>query len=63
MAETAFKEVPFSGHVFVFHNERRNLIKLLWFDGTERQERGRFVWPQAINGTVWSWTAQPWLTG
>ena len=44
--------------VGVFRGRRGDLIKILWFDGDglclflKRLERGRFVWPQAENGTV-----------
>ena len=49
---------PFSGHVFVFRGRRGDRIKLLWFDGdglcifAKRLESGRFVWPQAIAGSI-----------
>jgi transposase len=58
LAQTALAENPFSGHVFVFRGRRGDLVKLLWFDGdglclfAKRLERGRFVWPQATNGSV-----------
>jgi len=58
MVQTALKENPFSGQVFVFRGRRGDLIKLLWFDGDglclfqKRLERGRFIWPQATSGTV-----------
>jgi len=58
IAQTALEQDPFSGHVFVFRGRRGDLIKLLWGDGdglclfAKRLERGRFVWPQAENGTV-----------
>jgi transposase len=47
--QTVLQQQPFSGHVFV---------KLLWFDGdglclfAKRLERGRFIWPQATEGTI-----------
>jgi len=56
--QTALKENPFSGHVFVFRGRRGDLIKLLWWDGdglclfSKRLERGRFIWPQATDGTA-----------
>ena len=56
--QTALKENPFSGHVFVFRGRRGDLIKLLWWDGdslclfTKRLERWRFIWPQATDGTA-----------
>ena len=49
---------PFSGHVFIFRGRRGDLIKLLWWDGdgcylfTKRLERGRFIWPQATEGSI-----------
>ena len=65
MVQTALKESPFSGHVFVFRGRRGDLIKMLWWDGdglclfAKRLERGRFIWPQvnernrgANSGTV-----------
>ncbi len=57
MVQTAVKENPFSGQVFVFRGKRGDLIKLLWWDGdglclfAKRLERGRFQWPQAASGT------------
>lgn len=44
-------EDPGSGHLFAFCNRRRNLIKLLLWDGSgfwifaKRLERGTFAWP------------------
>jgi transposase len=58
IAQTALEQNPFSGHVFVFRGRRGDLIKLLWWDGdglclfAKRLEHGRFVWPQAENGSV-----------
>ncbi len=49
---------PFSGQVFVFRGRRGDRIKVLWFDGdglclfAKRLERGRFVWPQATQGSI-----------
>ena len=56
--QTVLEQQPFSGHVFVFRGRRGDMIKLLWFDGdglclfAKRLERGRFVWPQATEGSV-----------
>jgi transposase len=47
-----FKEDPFSGHLYVFTNRRKNRIKLLYFDGTgtwvcaKRLAQGTFAWPK-----------------
>jgi len=58
IVQTTLSDNPFSGHVFVFRGRRGDLIKLLWWDGdglclfAKRLERGRFVWPQAKDGSV-----------
>jgi transposase len=58
VVQTALQENPFSGQVFIFRGRRGDLIKVLWFDGdglclfAKRLERGRFIWPQAMSGTV-----------
>jgi transposase len=56
--QTALAEDPYSGHVFVFRGKRGDLIKVLWWTGdglcllAKRLERGRFIWPQATEGSV-----------
>jgi transposase len=56
--QTVLEQHPFSGHVFVFRGRRGDIVKLLWFDGdglclfAKRLEKGRFIWPQAAEGTV-----------
>jgi transposase len=62
--ETALQADPFSGHVFVFRGKRGDLLKILWWSGdglfllAKRLERGRFLWPQASEGSVSLSTAQ-----
>ena len=49
---------PHAGDLYVFRGRRGELVKILWHDGlsmnlyAKRLERGRFVWPQAIEGVV-----------
>ncbi len=56
--QTVLEQQPFSGHVFVFRGRRGDIVKLLWFDGdglclfAKRLEKGRFIWPQASQGSV-----------
>ena len=58
MVQTALQQNPLSGQVFIFRGRRGDLVKLLWHDGDghclfqKRLDRGRFVWPQATEGTV-----------
>ncbi len=58
VVQTALASNPFDGYVFVFRGRRGDIIKVLWFDGqglmllAKRLERGRFVWPQAVDGRV-----------
>lgn len=58
MVQTTLQESPFSGQVYILRGRRGDLIKVLWFDGdglclfAKKLERGRFIWPQATNGTV-----------
>jgi transposase len=47
---------PLSGAAFLFTNKSKTLIKILYFDQTgywvvaKRLEKGRFSWPQDIDG-------------
>ena len=51
LVESIFNQDPTSGHIFVFHNKRKDKIKLLYFDSDglaiwyKRLERGTFKLP------------------
>jgi transposase len=51
VAQQKLRVDPSNGALFVFVNKRRNLLKMLYFDGTgpwifaKRLEKGRFSWP------------------
>lgn len=62
--QTALQLDPFSGALYLFRGRRGDLIKALAWDGqglvlyAKRLERGRFVWPQAREGTLGLTAAQ-----
>jgi transposase len=64
LVQTVLAQDPFSGALFCFRGRRGDLMKALWWDGqglvlySKRLERGRFVWPQAANGSVTLTAAQ-----
>jgi transposase len=47
-----------AGDVFVFRGRGGSLIKAIWHDGiglslyAKRLDRGKFVWPQIVDGVV-----------
>lgn len=49
---------PLSGHMFVFHNRTRHLVKVLWWDREglaiyyKRLERGEFQFPRSKERAV-----------
>ena len=56
LTESVLRQEPISGHLFVFLNRRRDLMKILYWDGTgfciwyKRLERGSFQRPAAATG-------------
>ncbi|EHR01462.1 transposase [Bradyrhizobium sp. WSM471] len=57
LVQEGFGRDPFAGDVFVF-GRACTLIKALWHDGiglslcAKRPDRGRFIWPSAVDGVV-----------
>ena len=49
---------PFSGHLFVFTNRRRHILKILYWDRNgfclwqKRLEKHRFRWPPSAEGVA-----------
>ncbi len=49
---------PFAGDIYLFRGRSGSLIKALWHDGlglslyAKRLDRGRFIWPQTVDGAV-----------
>jgi transposase len=55
---------PYSGSAFVFRSKRGDYVKILTWDGSgmclyaKRLEKGRFVWPPIVDGTLQLTAAQ-----
>lgn len=64
LVQNKLEKSPLSGQVFIFRGRRGDLVKLIWFDGdglclfSKRLERGKFIWPQAREGSVFLTRAQ-----
>lgn len=58
MVTGVLKQDPLSGHWFIFCNQRRTTLKVLYWDGSgfwvcaKRLERGRFSFPQEGKTTL-----------
>ena len=55
LAREKLREDPREGALFLFTNKRRNLLKVLYYDGTglwvlgKRLEAGRYGWPTGVH--------------
>lgn len=55
LVQEHLKMNPLSGHLFVFCNRRRNMIKVLYWDRSgfclwqKRLEKHRFCWPESVS--------------
>lgn len=55
LVESNLELDPFSGHLFVFCNQRRNILKILYWDRNgfclwqKRLEKHKFRWPERDN--------------
>ena len=56
LTEAVLRQEPTSGHLFMFLNRRRDMMKILYWDGTgfciwaKRLERGSFQRPSVVAG-------------
>ena len=55
LVQSSMELDPFSGHLFVFCNRRRNILKILYWDRNgfclwhKRLEKHRFKWPDVAS--------------
>jgi transposase len=67
MAEKIVFQAPFSGHLFVFVNKRKDRVKVLYWDGDgfaiwyKRLEEGTFRFAQTGSGGVEIEASRLWL--
>lgn len=58
IVESQFDLDPFSGHLFVFCNRRRNIMKVLYWDRNgfclwhKRLEKEKFQWPETSGNVM-----------
>jgi transposase len=64
LVQTQLEQDPYAGALYIFRGKSGDKIKILWADEDgvslyyRRLHEGRFVWPQAIAGTVLLSSAQ-----
>ena len=59
LVQTQLQESPFTGEVYIFRGRRGDKIKVLWstpegmcFFYKRLNDKGRFTWPQARDGSI-----------
>lgn len=58
LIQEGFGRKPHGGDLYVFRGRRGDLLKIIWHDGvgaslyTKRLERGKFIWPAAVDGVI-----------
>ncbi len=58
LVQQALKRDPHGGDLFVFRGRAGSLIKIIWHDGVgmslyaKRLERGKYIWPSAVDGVI-----------
>ena len=56
--QQGFRRDPHAGDLYVFRGRRGDLCKILWHDGigmslyAKRLERGKYIWPSAVDGVI-----------
>ena len=56
--QQSFRRDPHAGDLYVFRGRRGDLCKILWHDGigmslyAKRLERGKYIWPSAVDGVI-----------
>ena len=56
--QQGLKRDPHGGDLFVFRGRTGSLVKIIWHDGigmslyAKRLERGKYIWPSAVDGVI-----------
>ena len=56
--QQSFGRDPFAGDLYIFRGRRGDLCKIIWHDGVgmslyaKRLERGKYIWPSAVDGVL-----------